>query len=145
MGKKKNKKTGTADEPLQKSKVVVEWENYMKRGELEDWQRLMKDLGFIGEFPSKNRCRQALKTVWVNIPDFLSAMKKGEPVYHFATQRALAEYTVENHRFYPKKNIPKTSPLRQLLAQIVFNNRGRKDNDRSGLVLGMSGLSITLP
>ncbi|KAI3343185.1 hypothetical protein F4824DRAFT_133797 [Ustulina deusta] len=140
MGRKKNKTARAANGALKPSAVVVEWEKYMGQGELEDWQRLMGDLGFDEQFPSKTKCRQALKSVWVNIFDFLMAIKKGEPVHHFRTQSELAAYTKKNRKFYPKKSIPKGSPLRQLLAQI-FANRGRKNYD-DGIVSGMGGLSI---
>ncbi|KAI1273387.1 hypothetical protein F5Y07DRAFT_256162 [Xylaria sp. FL0933] len=131
MAKKKNKKAKAANAPRQEPKkrtVVLEWEKYMGKGELEDWQRLMKDLGFDEEFPSKKKCREALKSVWVNIPDFLQAIKKGQPVHHFPSQRALAAYTQAHRRFYPKSNIPKSSPLRRLLAHMTFSSRGRKDD-----------------
>lgn len=46
---------------LQRSKtpkIVREWDNYFKKGTLEDWQRLMKDLGYVEEFRSKTECRK---------------------------------------------------------------------------------------
>ncbi|KAI0442515.1 hypothetical protein F4803DRAFT_373340 [Xylaria telfairii] len=145
---KKNKKARAAAAPSQqavvvvkKPAVVVEWEKYMGHGELEDWQRLMKDLGFEENFPSKTQCRKALKTVWVNIPDFLQAVKKGHPVYHFQSQRDLAEYTKKHRRFYPKDSIEKHSPLKQLLAHI-FINRGGKGSGKNALVVQMGGLSL---
>jgi hypothetical protein len=154
--KKKNKKAQATTAPEQatltatakgdgtKSRrpksVVVEWERYIGKGELEDWQRLMTDLGFAEEFPSKTQCRkaskqthalsipcqyshangvaQALETVWVNIHDFLHAVEKGEPVHRFQNQSDLAKYTRKKCRYYPKKAIGKESPLRQLLAYI---------------------------
>lgn len=68
MTKKKNKKARAAAAPSQqavvvakKPTVVVEWEKYMGDGELEDWQRLMKDLGFEENFPSKTQCRKVSK------------------------------------------------------------------------------------
>lgn len=56
MAKKKGKKSGALAD--QKKKVVMDWERYIGRGELEDWQRLMHDLGFDEEFPSKSQCRK---------------------------------------------------------------------------------------
>lgn len=57
MAKKKSKKArAQATE-----KVVMEWERYMGEGSLADWQRLMRDLGFEEEFPSKNQCRKVSK------------------------------------------------------------------------------------
>ncbi|KAH8157174.1 hypothetical protein CIB48_g11070 [Xylaria polymorpha] len=148
MTKKKNKKARAAAAPSQqavvvakKPTVVVEWEKYMGDGELEDWQRLMKDLGFEENFPSKTQCRKALKTVWVNIPDFLRAVKKGHPVYHFQSQSDLAEYTKKHQRFYPRNSIDPHSPLKQLLAHI-FISRGGKGYGKNALVVQMGGLSL---
>ncbi|KAI0401048.1 hypothetical protein F4802DRAFT_446412 [Xylaria palmicola] len=139
MAKKKNKGARPADrhEPA----VVRDWERYMGAGELPDWQRLMEDLGFEAEFTSKNQCRKVLKTVWVNIPDFLDAVKKHRPVHHFENQRELADYTIERRRFYPKCAIKKDSPLRQLLAHILVN-RGRKGHGANALAVQMGGLSL---
>ncbi|KAI2635291.1 hypothetical protein GGS21DRAFT_74652 [Xylaria nigripes] len=124
-----------------KKAVVIEWEKYMGNGDLEDWRRLMQDLGFEEEFASKNQCRKALKTVWVNIPDFLQAIKNGEPVHHFANQRELAVYTVTYCRFYPRRSIKKGSPLKQLLANILVPNRTQY-RGVDELVSRMGGLSF---
>ncbi|KAI1333424.1 hypothetical protein F5Y16DRAFT_393819 [Xylariaceae sp. FL0255] len=104
-------------------RVVKDWANYLGQGSLEDWQRLMRDLGFTEDFPSKTQCRKMLKTVWVNIYDFLSAVKRGEPVTFFDSRTALARYTVKKRKFYPKNSIEKDSPLRELLAPLSFNRR----------------------
>ncbi|KAI1823969.1 hypothetical protein F4861DRAFT_283412 [Xylaria intraflava] len=96
--------------------VVAEWRQYMGTGSLDNWQRLMRDLGFETEFTSKTQCK---KDVWVNIPDFLAAVETGQPVHHFPSRRELADYTRQERRFYPKRYIPKGDPLRQLLAYIV--------------------------
>lgn len=64
---KKNKKgraakAGSAVEaPRKPAPVVAAWETYMGSSELEDWQRLMSDLGFEEEFPSKTQCRKVRK------------------------------------------------------------------------------------
>ncbi|KAI1434577.1 hypothetical protein GGR50DRAFT_694941 [Xylaria sp. CBS 124048] len=120
--------------------VVVAWEQYMRKGELEDWQRLMRDLGLQSEFSSKAKCRKTLKTVWVNIPDFLDAIKEGVPVFHFRCQHDLAHYTKKYRRYFPKSDIPKGSPLRQLLADIMGFRPGYYV--RRGLVPHLGGLSL---
>ncbi|KAI1739299.1 hypothetical protein F4680DRAFT_142404 [Xylaria scruposa] len=147
MAKKKSKKARATANPSQpavaapqKPAIVVEWEQYIGHGELEDWQRLMKDLGFEEDFSSKSKCRKALKTVWVNIPDFLRAVKQGHPVHHFQSQSELALYTKSTQKFYPRKNIEKRSPLKQLLAHIVAS-RGRSYGGNA-LVVRMGGLSL---
>ncbi|KAI0452720.1 hypothetical protein F5B21DRAFT_505947 [Xylaria acuta] len=151
MAKKKNKKARATANPSQQAQqavavaakrdVVVQWKQYMGNGELEDWKRLMRDLGFEEDFPSKTQCRKALKTVWVNIPDFLQAVKHGHPVHHFQSQSELAEYTKREGLFYPKRAIEKRSPLRQLLAHILIN-RGGKGYGGNALVVRMGGLSL---
>ncbi|KAH6646307.1 hypothetical protein BKA67DRAFT_98831 [Truncatella angustata] len=106
--------------PPKKAKVVIAWDDYFGNGDLEDWQRLMRDLGFQQEFPSKQRCRRTLRKVWVNIPDFLRAVASKQPVYRFSTQHELSEYTLKNKKLFPKDQIPDGSPLRKLLAHIRF-------------------------
>ncbi|KAK5630030.1 hypothetical protein RRF57_005745 [Xylaria bambusicola] len=144
MAKRKNKGARAAANaaPLQQPAVVATWNEYMGQGELQDFQRLMADLGFEEYFPSKTKCRQALKTVWVNIPDFLHAVNTGQPVYHFPNEHELSRYTVKSRKFYPKNYIPKGSPLRQLLAHIL-GGKSRRNHDDSGLAVTMGALSLT--
>ncbi|KAI0966769.1 hypothetical protein F4678DRAFT_266062 [Xylaria arbuscula] len=147
MARKKNKhaRAANANVPLQQPKIVAAWDEYMGGNTLEDFQRLLKDLGFKdveAHYPSKNKCRQALKTVWVNIYDFLNAIKKGEPVYYFPNKHALAAYTESHRKFYPKRFIVKGSPLRQLLANIFPPKKRAVDYDASGLVRQMGRLSM---
>ncbi|KAF3012408.1 hypothetical protein E8E14_010517 [Neopestalotiopsis sp. 37M] len=101
--------------PPKKPKVVEEWEDYFKQGDLSDWLRLMGDLGLRRDYSSITQCR---KNVWVNIRDFLDAVKRHEKPHRFTSQHELAQYTLNTRKIYPKKNIPKGSPLRRLLANI---------------------------
>ncbi|KAK8095581.1 uncharacterized protein PG998_002209 [Apiospora kogelbergensis] len=109
MAKKHNKKLA----------IVRQWNQYIQDGALENWQRLLKDLGLEGEFRSKNQCRKALKKIWVNIYDFLEAVKVGKPVPRFKTEAELSHYTLRTDRVFPKKHITKGSPLANLMAHIV--------------------------
>ncbi|RYP39730.1 hypothetical protein DL767_002111 [Monosporascus sp. MG133] len=123
--KKKNRKEGKGYEgqPSQSARapsaIVREWEQYFGAGDLQDWQRLMEDLGFEEQFNSKTKCRKALKNVWVNIHDFLAAVKVGEIPYRFRSESELAEYTISNRKIYPRKRLQKGSPLCSLLANIL--------------------------
>ena len=54
----------------------------------------------------------------MNIHDFLAAVSAKKPVHHFRSERALAAYTKETGKVYPKNLVPKGSPLRRLLAHI---------------------------
>ncbi|KAI0022235.1 hypothetical protein F4780DRAFT_210176 [Xylariomycetidae sp. FL0641] len=125
-----------------KRKIVKAWRDYFKKGELEDWQRLMGDLGFETEFPSKSKCRKALGGVWVNIHDFLDAIENQEPVHHFLSEVELAIYTRETGKVYPKSAIPQGSPLRKLLAQIRQPRGGHKAKRVATLVGDFGGLAI---
>lgn len=138
MAKKKGKKPAAPLVP--KKGVVTDWEQYMGKGELEDWQRLMRDLGFDEEFTSKTQCRVALKSVWVNIVDFLRATKHGYPVHHFESEQELAKYTAASRKLYPKNAIPKNSPLRKLLAHMP--RPSKKGGGEDQLAVMMGGLFI---
>lgn len=39
-------------------RLVALWKAYFGAGTMKDWQRLMTDLGFVGEFTSKTQCRK---------------------------------------------------------------------------------------
>jgi len=54
----------------------------------------------------------------VNIKDFLAAKKRPDDVEFFENEGALARYTAEEKKTYPKRKIEKGSPLRALLAHI---------------------------
>ncbi|RYP49794.1 hypothetical protein DL768_004581 [Monosporascus sp. mg162] len=122
--KKKNRKEGKGNEgqPSQSARappaIVRNWEQYFGAGDLQDWRRLMKDLGFDEQFNSKTQCRKALKNVWVNIHDFLAAVNAGERPYRFRSMFELAQYTKSTGKIYPRKRLQKGSPLCSLLAKI---------------------------
>ncbi|KAI1872842.1 uncharacterized protein JN550_003716 [Neoarthrinium moseri] len=112
------------------AKIVRRWNEYWKDGQPENWQQLMRDLGFDNfEFKSKTQCRKVtcqealagkLRKVWVNIHDFLDAVKQGTRVHRFKSQHELSQYTLRSRKIYPRNQVEDGSPLRQLLAHI-FN------------------------
>ena len=67
-----------------------------------------------------------MKNVWINIHDFLLADDKRE-VRRFPTEAALSAYTLGSRRVYPKKRVERDSPLKLLLANILYP-RWRKGN-----------------
>ncbi|KAI1501717.1 hypothetical protein F5X99DRAFT_189537 [Biscogniauxia marginata] len=127
MSRKKTKKQARADAAAAaREKIVTDWDEYFGAGDLADWQRLLTDLGLDGEsYSSKTQCRKALEGVWVNIRDFLDAVKMGKPVHHFGSEAELSKYTVKHKKTYPKDLIPKGSPLRRLLAHILHHGEKR--------------------
>ena len=61
---------------------------------------------------------QAISHVFVNIRQFLEAKNKPEDVLFFRNVYDLSEYTKDKHMFFPRRQLEKGSPLRQLLKQI---------------------------
>lgn len=70
-------------------------------------------------------CVQALKDVWINIHDFLAAKHKPGDVVFFLSERELATYTRKTRKFFPRRNISRGSPLRDLLAHILYSRGGK--------------------
>lgn len=82
---------------------------------------------------------QALNNIWVNISDFLTAVKRRNTaaegitdedaraaalaapvdIHFFDSQSELAVYSRANKKIYPRHQITKDSPLKLLLAKIV--------------------------
>ncbi|KAK4170241.1 hypothetical protein QBC43DRAFT_2438 [Cladorrhinum sp. PSN259] len=115
MGRKnKNKRA-------KQSAIVDQFNNYYGSGSLEDWQRLCFDIGLEGDFSSKTKCRNAIRTVHVNIWDLLDAVDKEPKQYprRFPNAKKLADYTVDTGRIYPKKHAKDAlGPARALLRHI---------------------------
>lgn len=53
---KKRKQEGGAS-VSKKLSLVQKWNNYFKKGDLDDWRRLCADLGLPDDLPSKKKCR----------------------------------------------------------------------------------------
>ncbi|SPO00838.1 uncharacterized protein DNG_03586 [Cephalotrichum gorgonifer] len=117
-----------APKKSKKDALVAKWQRYFEKGDLEDWQRLCSDLGLRDDLPSKTKCRAvaslppflpvlppALKSVNVNIVQFLSAESKPEDVQFFGSKKKLYQYTSAHDAFYPRNRIEQGGPLRSLL------------------------------
>ncbi|KAF7550717.1 hypothetical protein G7046_g7925 [Stylonectria norvegica] len=100
--------------------LVKEWNSYFQKGDLDDFRRLCLDLGLDGNLPSKTQCVKALEKVNVNIVQFLQSVNKPADVMFFKSRQALISYTYEWDAFYPRKAIPKGSPLRKLLRLMIY-------------------------
>jgi hypothetical protein len=132
---KKNKKP-VVHEP----QIVVRFNKYFGKGDLDDWQRLCRDVGLDGTMPSIVKCRavghtgcmafpqwvktwltnvaQALKQVWVNIHDLVDAAKHNRPVPRFDTRDELIKYTRRTKKFYPLQYVKEMGPVRALLTHM---------------------------
>ncbi|CAK7226089.1 hypothetical protein SBRCBS47491_006110 [Sporothrix bragantina] len=102
-----------------RQKAIRRWEEYYNESDLENWQRMVDALGIEGHYPSKRQCKKAIRTVYVNIRDFLEAVARNEPVPRHKNFRELQYYTKSNHRFYAVKKIESGSPLSALLRDLA--------------------------
>ena len=62
---------------------------------------------------------QALKSVYINIVQFLDCDNKPDDVILFSSYHALRSYTVGNGMFFPRRKIPQGSPLAKLLRLLL--------------------------
>lgn len=60
-----------------------------------------------------------MKSVWINIHDFLQAADKTQ-VTRFPSEAALAAYTIRTSKVFPRSKIEADSPLKLLLANILY-------------------------
>ncbi|EWG37260.1 hypothetical protein FVEG_14754 [Fusarium verticillioides 7600] len=100
--------------------LMDQWNNYFKKGTLQDFQRLCADLGLPNNLPSKTKCRDALKSINVNIKQFLQCENRPDDVKLFKSRKELIVWTRKRGAFFPRHQLPKGSPLRTLLKH-MFN------------------------
>ncbi|EEU48603.1 uncharacterized protein NECHADRAFT_74914 [Fusarium vanettenii 77-13-4] len=81
-------------------------------------KRLCADLGISGDLGSKTKCRKEIKSVNVNIKQFLQSKNKPEDVRFFKNRHALIQYTRRTSWFFPRRKIPKGDPLAALLKEM---------------------------
>ncbi|KAK4230633.1 hypothetical protein QBC38DRAFT_451964 [Podospora fimiseda] len=108
---------------LRQAFYVKSFNEYFGSGTLEDWQRLCTDLGLEGQdFRSKTKCRNAIKTINVNIWDLVDAVIHKDPKeipQRFHSRRALIDYTLRTKRIFPLDAVKdEMGPVRALLRQI---------------------------
>lgn len=60
-----------------------------------------------------------MKNVWINIHDFLRTPDKSQ-VTRFPSEAALSAYTLGTRKLYPRSRIEADSPLKLLLANILY-------------------------
>lgn len=61
---------------------------------------------------------QEIKSVNVNIKQFLESKNKPDDVKFFKSRHALIEYTKRTNSFFPRRKIPKGDPLAALLKEM---------------------------
>ncbi|KAG5980258.1 hypothetical protein E4U55_004238 [Claviceps digitariae] len=65
-------------------------------------------------------CKKAVKSVHVNIMDFIDCERTGNPIHKFASVNQLRRYTIAHRKFFPK-NEAKKSPLLRYLLRTFFS------------------------
>ncbi|KAF5568640.1 hypothetical protein FPHYL_2713 [Fusarium phyllophilum] len=100
--------------------LMDQWNDYFKKGTLQDFQRLCADLGLPNDLASKTKCRNALKSINVNIKQFLQCENRPDDVKLFKNRKELIVWTRKRNAFFPRHQLPKGSPLRTLLKH-MFN------------------------
>jgi len=119
LSQKLGKKGGKKYRKARSKFIAAEFENYFREDTmLGNWQRLCSDLGIQDNLSSIGKCKRSLKGIWVNIWDFLDAVRLGAQVRRFGSQRLLAEYTIKNNLIYPREKAKRSGPLKILLAHI---------------------------
>ncbi|KAJ4126699.1 hypothetical protein NW765_002486 [Fusarium oxysporum] len=100
--------------------IVLAPSNSSESSNKHDFQRLCADLGLPSDLPSKTKCRDALKSINVNIKQFLQCETKPDDVELFKNRKELIVWTRKRKAFFPRRQLPKGSPLRTLLKH-MFN------------------------
>ncbi|KAG5944996.1 hypothetical protein E4U53_006772 [Claviceps sorghi] len=72
-----------------------------------------------GLFDKLTCANQAVKSVHVNIMDFVDCERTGRPIHKFASAGELRRYTKSQKKFFPKKEAKESSLLRYLLRRIL--------------------------
>ncbi|KAM0424702.1 hypothetical protein ACHAPT_010010 [Fusarium lateritium] len=98
--------------------LATQWSAYIQKGSLHDFQRLCADLGLSGDLGSKTKCRKELKSINVNIKQFLECENKPEDVKFFKNRYVLMQYTRKTHSYFPRRKLAKGDPLRALLKDM---------------------------
>lgn len=104
----------------QKNRAIIDYfeQTYGSAPTLATWQAFCRDIG-VDEGNSIRQCKKLLKSVNVNIVDFVSARKSGQAVFHFASRGALARYMEERPgKIFPLKRAKEDSFLKMLLIQL---------------------------
>ncbi|KAF3803544.1 hypothetical protein GCG54_00004715 [Colletotrichum gloeosporioides] len=100
------------------AELISDWDEYFGDGDLDDWQRLCGDLGLPADLPSKTKCRKAIRTVDVNIRQFLDAIRKPEDVIFFKNVYKLAHWSRKSKKLVPKDLITRGTPMRALMREL---------------------------
>ncbi|KAF5385118.1 hypothetical protein D9615_000898 [Tricholomella constricta] len=86
---------------------------------LESWQTLCRVLSITPLPEGLEACREAVKRTYVNLVDLVDLPNSQSALMIFDTEAALSEYTLENHKIFPKENAYAGGLLKHLLRNIM--------------------------
>ncbi|KAG5996414.1 hypothetical protein E4U54_002570 [Claviceps lovelessii] len=87
---------------------------------LDTLQRLCGKLDIFPVPQSITSCKKAVRSVHVNIMDFVDCERTGNPVHKFRSVGQLKRYTFSHEKFFPKEQAKESSLLRYLLRRLVW-------------------------
>lgn len=77
---------------------------------------------------SITRCNQIIRGKFINLVDLVDARDDpSRQVQQFASEMILSEYTLSNHKVFPRDHVAAGSLLRYLLRHILSPNSNRRD------------------
>ncbi|KAG6830505.1 hypothetical protein H0H92_000346 [Tricholoma furcatifolium] len=94
---------------------------------LELWQDLCRILRINPLPEGLHACQRAVKSKYVNLVDLVDLPNSEEPLRLFRTEKELSEYTLGNHKVFPRDNIHAGGLLRHLLRRINFPREEARD------------------
>ena len=85
-------------------------------------------LSFLNALGSMTRCNQMIRGKFVNLVDLVDAGDDpSRQVEQFASETLLSEYTLSNHKVFPRNHVAAGSLLKYLLRNILSPNEKRRD------------------
>ncbi|PPQ83719.1 hypothetical protein CVT25_006123 [Psilocybe cyanescens] len=97
---------------------------------LESWQALCERLQIDPIPDTLNECRRVVKSTHVNLVDMVD--RNEEVPEKFPSVAALRQYSIENHKIFPKENAYAGGLLKNLLREFFNAHRGRHGHGRRG-------------
>lgn len=117
------------------------WEGYLEalvlqfnssygenENDLTAWHGLLARIG-INNFPDSVKvCKSIIRGKFINLVDLVDARDDpSRQVQQFASEMILSEYTLSNHKVFPRDHVAAGSLLRYLLRHILSPNSNRRD------------------
>ncbi|KAI0797242.1 hypothetical protein BC629DRAFT_1592291 [Irpex lacteus] len=97
--------------------------------DIQGWQKLCQAINLDHTPESVTECKQLFELIHVNLVDLVDTQGTGHTVDTFPTEVALATYTKDTSKFFPRQHAKAGGLLRLLLRHIM--NPGARDFGKS--------------